>query len=126
MRNGLNPLERFALFLDETHKPDDDPAYIVGEGNRRMCAIKLLDDPDLAPSDIRENFRKLADQWSGIDTIPAVVFRDRDDLDLWLRRIHHGAQGGVGRKDWNAEQKQRHSGSNKNRVALAILDYAEA
>ena len=125
-KNGLNPLERFAMFGEDTQKADDVSIYIIGEGNRRMCAIKLLDDPELAPSEMRESFRNLADQWEGIDKIAAVVFEDRDDLDLWLRRIHHGVQGGIGRKDWNAEQKQRHSGSNKNRVALAILDYAEA
>ncbi|MEQ1490235.1 MAG: hypothetical protein ABL932_06750, partial [Terricaulis sp.] len=30
-----------------------------------------------------------------------------------------------GRKDWNSEQKQRFYGGAKNRVALALLDYAE-
>jgi hypothetical protein len=41
--------------------------------------------------------------------------------------IHDGVQGGVGRKDWNADQKARHFGvSNRNRVALAVLDAAEA
>lgn len=125
VRNGLNPLERFAMLAEEGHQTGSEQAYIVTEGNRRMCAIKLLNDPDLAPSDMRESFRNLAIQWDRFATIPAVVFEDQDDLDLWLRRIHHGAQGGVGRKDWNAEQKQRHSGSSKNKVSLALLDYAQ-
>jgi len=125
VRHGLNPLERFAVFRDETQAEGEEAAYIVGEGNRRVCAMKLLTDPDLAPPDVRKNFEKLADEWDGIDTIPTVIFEDREDLDLWLDRIHQGAQGGVGRKDWNADQKQRHSGSNKNRIALALLDYAE-
>ena len=34
-------------------------------------------------------------------------------------------QGGVGRKPWDAAQKQRHSGNTKNRVALALLEYGK-
>ena len=125
VQHGLNPLERFAVFRDDTSDESESPAYIVGEGNRRVCAIKLLADPDLAPPGIRQSFENLAAQWSGVDTLPTVVFHDMEDLNLWLDRIHQGPQGGVGRKDWNADQKQRHSGSNKNRIALALLDYAE-
>ena len=125
VRHGLNPLERFAVFRGEAPGGAGEVPYIVGEGNRRVCAIKLLADPDLAPPDKRRNFERLADEWEGIDTLPTVIFENPDDLDLWLERIHQGAQGGIGRKDWNADQKQRHSGSNKNRIALALLDYAQ-
>jgi hypothetical protein len=44
---------------------------------------------------------------------------------MWLSRIHEGEQGGIGRKKWNADQTARHSGRTKNKVALAVLDYAE-
>lgn len=123
--HGLNPLERFALFRDNAEESATEAAYIVGEGNRRICAIKLLTDPDLAPPNIRKSFERLANEWDEISEVPAVIFDDMDDLNLWLDRIHQGPQGGVGRKDWNADQKQRHSGSNKNRIALALLDYSE-
>lgn len=54
-----------------------------------------------------------------------VVFDDIEDVDLWLNRIHKGLQNGIGRKEWNSEQKARHDGSaNKNRPAQAVLDYA--
>ena len=125
VQHGLNPLERFAVFRDDTGDDENKPAFIVGEGNRRVCAIKLLADPDLAPPRLRQSIENLAVDWNGLETIPAVVFHDMDDLDLWLDRIHQGPQGGVGRKEWNADQKQRHSGSSKNRIALALLDYAE-
>ena len=125
VQHGLNPLERFAVFRNDPEEDSDAPAYIVGEGNRRVCAIKLLADPELAPPRIRKSLEKLAREWRAFDSIPAVVFQDMEDLNLWLDRIHQGLQGGVGRKEWNADQKQRHSGSNRNRIALALLDYAE-
>ena len=49
---GLNPIEQFAL-LDDDESDEDNPAYIVAEGNRRICALKLLHDPDLAPAKLR-------------------------------------------------------------------------
>ena len=39
---GLNPMDIFGV----TQQNDN---YIVVEGNRRLCAIKLLDDPELSP-----------------------------------------------------------------------------
>lgn len=40
--------------------------------------------------------------------------------------MHNGAYEGRGRRAWNSEQSQRYSGSNKNKVAQAFLDYAES
>lgn len=125
VRHGLSPLERFALTrVGKTR--GGEATYWVDEGNRRVCALKLLVDPDLAPPRYRNTFEKLAAEWTPITAVPAVVFYDQDTLRLWLDRTHSGPQGGVGRKDWNADQKQRFSGSSKNKLAQAILDYAEA
>ncbi|MCY4395889.1 MAG: hypothetical protein OXC10_12215 [Rhodospirillaceae bacterium] len=120
-QHGLSPLEKLAVF------PDGEDAYVVAEGNRRLCAIKLLNDPQLAPSKLQQNFEKLAENWSAISEVPCVVFDEPEDaaLRLWMERRHSGEQGGIGLKNWNAEQKQRFSGGKKNRIALAILDHAE-
>lgn len=136
VKHGLSPLERFAVFEEQAStvasssrpskgKRKPKPVYVVAEGNRRVCALKLLTDPDLAPPERRASFEELAANAPAIGPLPCVIFTDEDDLNLWLERTHQGPQGGVGRKDWNAEQKQRHSGGQKNRIALALLDYAE-
>ena len=124
-QHGLSPLDRFGLIRDhETN--DEDATYIAAEGNRRLCALKLLSDPDLAPPEKRKHFEKQSEHWTPISELPCVIFDDMEDLDLWLKRRHHGKMGGVGQKEWNADQKSRHSGSNsRNRAALAFLDYAE-
>lgn len=123
-KNGLNPIEQFALIPDD----ESDGAattYVVAEGNRRICALKLLHDPDLAPAKLRNGFRQAAEGWAGIGPVPCVFFDDRPAVDLWLTRIHDGEQGGIGRRKWSADQSARHSGSDKDKLALKLLDYAE-
>lgn len=125
-KHGLNPLELFGLTPIDNRKFDPkNPAYYVLEGNRRFCALKLLSDPELAPPHLRKHFEKLAQNWAPIKSVHAVIFSSPDEARIWMDRIHNGLQGGIGRKDWNAEQKQRFDGGNKNKLAQALLDYAE-
>lgn len=125
---GVNPLELLAVIPDEGSGggKEGKKSYTVAEGNRRLCALKLLDDPERAPTKLRKSFEDLAADWDGPATLPCIVFDDREAVRIWLSRIHEGEQGGVGRKKWNADQTARHSGDSKNKLALAVLDYAEA
>lgn len=123
---GLNPLERFGLVAIKSKKRGNaPPTYHVFEGNRRMCALKLLNDPELAPPNLRKQFAKVADEATfSTSTVPVAIFDDELIVNLWLERIHNGPQGGIGRLPWRPEQKQRHYGGAKNRTAQALLDYA--
>lgn len=120
---GLNPLERCGIFSADKKKTGGN--YFVAEGNRRICALKLLTDPELAPANLRKAFKKLAENWAPIKTVSAAKFDDLEAIRVWLDRVHNGPQGGIGRKSWNAEQKTRFDGGNKNKYAQALLDYAE-
>ena len=117
--NGLNPLELFALI------PSGYNAYVSAEGNRRLCALKLLNDPDLAPVHLRKDFEKAASGWILIKQLFAIVFKDHEAVKLWLDRTHAGFALGRGRRQWNAEQKARNSGYSKNDLAQSILDLAQ-
>ncbi len=121
---GLNPLELFALIPLDKEK-GARRTFMVAEGNRRMCAIKLLHDPDLAPAKLRKDFAKLAEGASDVSHVLGVEFQNKEQVDVWLERIHGGVQAGVGRKPWNSEQKTRHIGDKKNVLAQVVLDYAE-
>lgn len=120
---GTNPLEQCGIIPADKKKTGG--SYFVAEGNRRICALKLLNDPDLAPAKLRNGFSRLGEKWSPIKYVRAVLFDDLDAIRPWLDRIHNGPQGGIGRKPWNADQKSRFDGSNKNRSSQALLDYAE-
>ena len=119
VKYGLNPVELFALI------PDGHNTFLAAEGNRRLCALKLLNDPDLAPPSIRKEIENAAEDWQPIKQLFAIVFASRDEVRLWLDRIHAGFNDGRGRRQWNAEQKARNSGYSKNDRAQAILDIAQ-
>jgi hypothetical protein len=123
-KHGINPLERVVL-IPVNATGGRITGYVMAEGNRRLCALKLLGDPDLAPADLRKSFQDLATRWTPITSLPAVVFDSMEAGRIWLERIHSGYQGGIGRRDWNSDQKQRFSGGAKNRTAQLFLDYAE-
>ena len=125
VEHGLSPAEKLLLLPDDTKRSGKSKTYIVAEGNRRVCALKLLDDPARAPTDVRARFKALAKQWDGVGKLDAVLFQDRDEVNLWLERIHGGAANGRGRRSWDPEQAARHTGKGKNQLALAVLDYAE-
>jgi len=125
---GPNPLVLVGLVqIPGSGGSSTKKVYQVWEGNRRICAIKLLNDPDLAPPHLRKDFARLASESDHvpIKNLPAVVFDQHEDLKYWMGIIHDGAQAGVGLLDWDATQKARHFGSSRNRVALAVLDAAE-
>lgn len=125
-RHGVNPAERFIVYpIDEDEKIDGDSNFVVAEGNRRMCALKLLSDPDLAPAKIRRRIEQYSDTWAPISEVDVVVILDEDRRRHWLLRIHDGAQGGRGRMAWKAEQKTRFTGSGRNVMAQAFFNYCE-
>lgn len=124
---GTNPLD--LLGLVEIAGSGGKKNYQAWEGNRRVCAIKLLNDPDRAPAHLRKDFARLsaASAHVPIKKIISVVFDDHDELKFWMGIIHDGAQAGVGRLDWPAPAKARHFGvSSRNRLALVVLDAAQA
>ena len=123
-QRGLSPFDRFGVMKID---PDDPKsAYFMTEGNRRLCALKLLADPDLAPPERKSFFEKQAANWMPITSVECWVSDNKSEISFWLKRRHHGFAGGVGQKPWNADQKARHSGnSSRDRIALAFLDWAE-
>ena len=117
---GLNPLENLAVVKD-----NKTGTYVVVEGNRRLCAIKLLNDPYRAPQKLQKKFSELSKNWKDISELEVIVIEDKENVDLWLTRIHAGQQQGIGRRQWDSEQKTRHFGDSKNTLAQLLLDYAE-
>jgi hypothetical protein len=117
--NGLNPVDVLAIIPNR-----GTDTYTIIEGNRRLCALKLLNDPALSPIKHRSDLIKLSKGWEGIISLSCVEFPNRNSAKKWLNRIHGGLQAGIGRKSWNAEQKTRFTDSQKNKPAQAFLDYA--
>jgi len=87
--------------------------------------LKLLENPQLAPSGLRSKFSTLSANSVHPVEIDCEVFKTYDEARYWLNLTHTGANDGQGRKGWTADQQAHFTGKNRNTLALALLDFAE-
>lgn len=126
-RKGMSPLDRLGVIAH----PKVDGSYVALEGNRRLCALKLLSDPEKAPTEaMRRVFRDLKATATPVKQIDVAVFDTRADSRHWLRIRHEGELDGVGTKGWKSAQKTRFNateggGDNPNVLARELLEYAQ-
>lgn len=123
---STSPLELMALVPN----PKVKNGFITAEGNRRLCALKLLNDPDKATLDAdKRYFHNLKKRMATpITEVLAVKFPSMAEARPWVELRHEGEQGGVGTKEWDSEDKARFNreekGNNPNVRALEVMDYA--
>lgn len=120
-KGGISPLDRIGV-VEMTGNPGH---FIVVEGNRRACALKVLHDPKKAPS--TKDQKTIAALEVALPTkYSVVVFKDRDAAKPWLKLRHLGEQSGAGTRPWDNAAKTRFSrGTAPDWLALAVLDRAE-
>lgn len=85
-----------------------DSIFVVYDGNRRVTCMKLLLDPQRAPTqDLQAFFREARQRWVGgfPHDLTCQVEEDRNIIDAILRRRHTGQQGGIGQLAWNDRAK---------------------
>lgn len=127
-KHGTSPLERMAVVPHPTAKGK----YTVVEGNRRLCALKLLRDPRRAPTPTsKRQFEAFNASGQSVPaTLEVVVFADRQAARYWLSIRHEGELDGVGTRTWKPAEKARFNAQgsvavNPNTQALALLEYAQ-
>lgn len=117
---GLNPLETIGAYPSEVYSG----FYEVGEGNRRLCALKLLLSPHriqfLNPN-LFSKFETLSKKYSVPKDIEVVVFKDEQSLRHWMEIRHMGEQDGKGLSKWNSVQKARYNRTKNG--ADKLLDF---
>ncbi|WP_054178620.1 hypothetical protein [Trabulsiella odontotermitis] len=97
---GLDPTELQLVI------PDDEGNYIVLEGNRRLTALKLLQNPDLCTQekyykDFYAAHKEIAERFPS--EIECSVVASREDGDVWIELKHTGQNGGAGRVPWDSD-----------------------
>ncbi|AQX19625.1 hypothetical protein [Bartonella sp. WD16.2] len=115
--NGISPCEKFIVLQDREK-------YIVLEGNRRLIALKFIDNPNLAP----ERFFKKISKYSAnrkvrISSVECMIVSNRKEANHWIEIKHLGQNKGKGVKQWNAIQKARQSQSSPDRFACLLFDH---
>lgn len=124
-RGALSPLDVLGVVPFDGHPGH----YIAVEGNRRTCALILLSDPSRAPTAaLQAQLRRIVAGAKIPREVKVHVFADRPAAKPWIDLRHLGPQGGIGTREWNADQKTRAAGGNAktssraNTLALAVLD----
>lgn len=129
--HGQNPLDRLAIVAH----PKLPGHFVTREGNRRLCAMQLLRDPERAPTEAtRKAFQKVASTGRPIpNEVQAVLFHEKHKARVWMSVKHEGPQNGLGTVSWGAKEKARFNREgeigitrpkNPNRQAEALLTYA--
>ncbi|MDG0815137.1 hypothetical protein [Bdellovibrio svalbardensis] len=120
---GLNPSESAIVAPVETVKG----IFVVLEGNRRITALKLLDNPDFASFDkaLLKKFKELSSGYKKIKSISCIVFDDPDNANKWIKLKHTGENEGVGTVRWNTQQQARFEESvgGNTAEALQVIDF---
>lgn len=86
-------------------EPSDKRRFVVWDGNRRVAALKLLNDPGLCPiAPLRRRFEAIARKHS--QSVPkrvdCLASTDHAALVAEVVKRHSGALSGVGQLDWSA------------------------
>jgi len=123
---GLNPSELTIV----TSSEDESDKFIVLEGNRRLAALILLSDPDMAAlgydSRAIDKFKSYGERYKDnpIKRLPCVVFKQRDDANHWLELRHTGENEGRGVVPWGAREKARFNQlQGKPSPAFQVLEF---
>ena len=116
---------------------DEGSGWQPTEGNRRVCALKLLADPDKTPEKLRKRIREIAKQakisYSNETKVRCVEFYDKERESHEIRLRHLGEMGGRGIKKWDASQQARFekqsgsggtSAASQNLLAQSLLDFS--
>lgn len=122
---GWSPTE---LLIVSPSKTEED-AYIVMEGNRRLAALKCLDQPDLLPSafpHVKDEFVKLSPPT--IFAVRCYITEDQAEINDLIERRHNGQSGGAGTIPWNTEQRARfmEQASGKSDKIVQLIEYLHA
>lgn len=125
--HGLDPTRVLAVM----EHPKLRRYFVSLEGNRRVCALKLLRDPERAPDprSQRDMQRVVAGAVHRPTELRVAIFPDRGAAREWLKLTHRRSRTGVGTLDWTVEQNERFDAQepgvrNPNSQAVALLDYA--
>lgn len=87
--------------------------YTVLEGNRRLAALRALEDPEgvagAVKSDTLKKLRALSRRYQAdpIEHVTCVIMPDRDEAQHWIELRHTGENNGAGVIRWGSEEASR-------------------
>jgi hypothetical protein len=129
VRSGLNPADLpIVVRLEQEPK-----SYTVLEGNRRLAALRALENPDslvdaVSPG-VLIKLRKLSREYQSapVETVECWLARDRDQARHWIELRHTGENEGAGVVRWGADQTARfRARTGQPEIHSQALDFLES
>lgn len=122
---GISPGEPLWVYREASNG-----AYVVVEGNRRVTALKLMENPLLADgTTVEREFRALSARFAAhpIREVTAAVFASYDAAAPWRRRRHLSSGSGVGLEGWKTLAKARadRDHGEKARRVLSVVEFLQ-
>jgi hypothetical protein len=124
---GLDPTARMAVISAGGSK------FVALEGNRRLAALKALEDPgkvsDVLTAPQRAKLEGYSRDYlkSPVAGIPCAVFATREEADPWIELRHSPDPTGAGVLMWGAKERSRFkSRTGTPELALQIVDLVKA
>ena len=110
MKFGLNPMDPILVC------PYENDRWLVLEGNRRVAALRLIDDPSVIPEgygQLKRGFIKLQKQGLPVPlkSVMCVIVENRNLANEWIRLKHMGESDGAGTVKWDSIQVGRFKNS---------------
>jgi hypothetical protein len=109
VQNGLNPADLPIVMA--TH--DDLKRYVMLEGNRRLAALRALENPDslvgAVENSVLDEIRVLAKTYQAtpIEYVNCLVVKDREEARHWIELRHTGENQGAGIVPWGSDESAR-------------------
>lgn len=121
--NGLSPTDQWLVLPVE-----DEHAFVVLEGNRRLAAIKILTNPNvLGDLRVRPAFRKRFETMAqgfrpdSVSPVSCFVVGSREEAAPWIHQRHTGENEGRGIAAWSGLAAARFRGDSPGLQALDFV-----
>lgn len=107
--NGLDPSNLMIV----TPLAGNIGRYVVLEGNRRLAAIRVLENPELVVEAVQprvlSQIRRLSKDYLNdpIEAVSCLVMKDREDAGHWIQLRHTGENAGAGIVPWGSDDATR-------------------
>jgi len=122
VEEGLSPTDNLLVM----RSPTAQDKFVVLEGNRRLAALKILQNPNVLmglklSNALQRRFERAARQFNANGVEPIRCFElTRDEANPWIQRRHIGADEGRGIVAWDGQATARFRGADP---ALQALDF---
>jgi hypothetical protein len=129
IENGFNPTN---ILLVSPSKDKNNGMFDVLDGNRRVTTLKLLDKPELAEGQINTSLYQrlialsVTFKKEPITDVKCVIFKNKEDADIWIQLNHRGENKGAGLVEWDGQVAARYDAIHGDKSSeLQILDFVK-